>query len=93
MRGRPFDEDLAELLREVEELAGDVSDVTYDLSAAPEPFLTMDMDVGGARVRLFSTITTFGTAQDITLQELKIETFHPADEHSEAILLNLLADS
>lgn len=28
----------------------------------------------------FSTVTTLGTAQDITLQELRIECFHPADE-------------
>jgi transcriptional regulator with XRE-family HTH domain len=33
--------------------------------------------------RLFCTISTLGTAQDITLQELRIETFHAADEESE----------
>ncbi len=32
---------------------------------------------------LFCTISTLGTAQDITLQELRIETFHAADEESE----------
>lgn len=30
--------------------------------------------------RFFTTITTFGTAQDITLQELRIESYFPADE-------------
>jgi transcriptional regulator with XRE-family HTH domain len=34
-------------------------------------------------LRLFSTIMTIGTPQDITLQELRIETFFPADDASE----------
>jgi transcriptional regulator with XRE-family HTH domain len=34
-------------------------------------------------LRLFSTIMTLGTPQDVTLQELRIETFFPADEASE----------
>jgi transcriptional regulator with XRE-family HTH domain len=34
----------------------------------------------GAEFAYFSTVTTLGTAQDITLQELRIECFHPADE-------------
>ncbi len=29
---------------------------------------------------LFSTVTTFGTATDITLSELVLEAFYPADE-------------
>ena len=34
-------------------------------------------------LRLFSTIMTLGTPQDVTLQELRIETMFPADEASE----------
>jgi hypothetical protein len=34
-------------------------------------------------LRLFSTIMTLGTPQDVTLQELRVETFFPADEASE----------
>jgi len=33
----------------------------------------------GVEFAYFSTVTTLGTAQDITLQELRIECFHPAD--------------
>jgi transcriptional regulator with XRE-family HTH domain len=36
-------------------------------------------------LRLFSTIMTLGTPQDVTLQELRIETFFPADEASERV--------
>jgi hypothetical protein len=35
-------------------------------------------------LRLFSTIMTLGTPQDVTLQELRIETFFPADQASES---------
>jgi transcriptional regulator with XRE-family HTH domain len=35
---------------------------------------------------LFTTLTTFGTPQDITLAELAIELFYPADDATEAAL-------
>jgi len=37
-------------------------------------------------VRLFTTITTFGTPRDITLEELSVELFYPADAESAAKL-------
>ena len=37
----------------------------------------------GLDLRLFSAIMTLGTPQDVTLQELRIETFFPADPESE----------
>jgi hypothetical protein len=54
--------------------------------ASPRLVVTVDLRLGEARARLFSTITTLGTAQDITLQELHIESFHPADPESETLL-------
>jgi len=39
---------------------------------------------GDIELRLFSTIMTLGTPQDVTLQELRIESFFPA-EASEAM--------
>jgi hypothetical protein len=35
---------------------------------------------------MFSTLATFGTALDITLEELSIESFFPADERTESYL-------
>ena len=35
---------------------------------------------------LFTTLTTFGTPQDITLDELAVELFFPADDATEALL-------
>jgi len=54
--------------------------------ASPRLVVTVDLRLGEARAKLFSTITTLGTAQDITLQELHIESFHPADAGTEALL-------
>ena len=39
---------------------------------------------GDVELRLFSTIMTLGTPRDVTLQELRIETFFPADAASDA---------
>lgn len=41
------------------------------------------------RLSMFTTLTTFGTPRDITLEELSIELFYPADDASEALLRRL----
>jgi transcriptional regulator with XRE-family HTH domain len=41
---------------------------------------------GGANLSFFSTLATFGTAVDITMAELAIESFFPADEATDAAL-------
>jgi transcriptional regulator with XRE-family HTH domain len=51
----------------------------------------VEFAVGDQTARLFSTITTLGTAQDVTTQELRIEAFHAADEASRKLLGPLLA--
>jgi transcriptional regulator with XRE-family HTH domain len=43
------------------------------------PVLPMQFQKGATRLRLFTTIATLGTPQDITLQELRIESFFPMD--------------
>ncbi|MFI6083783.1 helix-turn-helix domain-containing protein [Streptomyces sp. NPDC051217] len=43
----------------------------------------------GRELSMFSTITTFGTPQDITLEEISIESYYPADAESAAILRSL----
>jgi hypothetical protein len=58
-----------------------------DLDGTSPPFLTIDYRRGSSTLRLFSTLTTFGTAQDVGLQELRIESFFPADETTLAALM------
>ena len=43
------------------------------------------------RLSMFTTLTTFGTPRDITLDELSIELFYPADDATEALLQGLHA--
>lgn len=57
-----------------------------DLGDAPPPFLTINYKWNKCTLRLFSTLTTFGTALDIALQELRIESFFPADEATRLVL-------
>ena len=45
-----------------------------------------ELELGGVSLALFTTLTTFGTPRDITLDELAIELFYPADDATEAAL-------
>jgi transcriptional regulator with XRE-family HTH domain len=49
------------------------------------PVLPLVLAHGGMRVSLFSVISTFGTAQDVTADELRIESFFPADDATESL--------
>ena len=57
----------------------------------PPPVLTLDFIVGGKSLSVFTTIATLGTPQDITLQEVRIECFFPADDRSDALFKSLAA--
>ncbi len=49
------------------------------------PVLPLEIEKDGARVSLFTVIATFGTAQDVTADELRIESFFPADAATEGL--------
>lgn len=53
---------------------------TPELGAAPPPLLTVVFRHDDRELRFFSTITTFGTPRDVTLDELHIECTFPVDE-------------
>ena len=50
--------------------------------ATEGPVLPMHFEKRGTRLRLFTTIATLGTPQDITLQEVRIESFFPMDNET-----------
>jgi transcriptional regulator with XRE-family HTH domain len=54
-----------------------------DLMTAPAPVLPIEFRKGDLAMRFFSTVTTLGTPRDITLQEIRIECFFPADRQTE----------
>jgi transcriptional regulator with XRE-family HTH domain len=53
---------------------------TRELGSTPQPLLNTVFGNDELELRFFSTITTFGTPYDVTLDELRIECSFPADE-------------
>ncbi len=53
-----------------------------NLERAALPFLPMKLSKDGVELNLFTTITTLGTPHDVTVHELRLEAFFPADEAS-----------
>ncbi len=50
-----------------------------DWTDTPEALIPIALKRDGISLNLVSTITTLGTPLDVTLQELRIESFFPAD--------------
>lgn len=86
------DETAAALLKELHGYAGLIASEAPRRPTPPGPgdlLLPVHFRINGIDLRLFSTIMTLGTPQDVTLQELRIETFFPADAESEVALKQL----
>ncbi len=66
-----------------------VNSPPVDLAIAP--VLPMHFRKGTTDLRLFTTIATLGIPQDITLQELRIESFFPMDEATTGVLREWMA--
>ena len=49
------------------------------------PVMPFNMQVNGLRISMFAVVATFGTAQDVTADELRLETLFPADAETEAL--------
>lgn len=60
-----------------------------DLTKSQTLMLPVCLEKGDLRLNLFSTIATLGTPLDITLQELRIESFFPADDETDHALRQL----
>lgn len=81
------DRDLAKLVDEVLSYPGVPKNFrAVDVQQAPPLLIPMNMHADGVELRLFTTITTVGTALDVTLQELRIESFFPADAATAAVI-------
>jgi hypothetical protein len=55
-----------------------------DLTAAPLPVIPVEFRKGRLAVSYFSMVTTVGTPQDVTAEEIRLESFFPADQATEA---------
>jgi hypothetical protein len=86
----PDDRTLGALVHEVLAYPG-VRDLASALRTDPDdPLVTARYVVGGAEIALFTTITTIGDAHDLTLAELRLETFWPADEASARVWADVM---
>ena len=65
---------------------------SLDPDVALSPFFPISFKKGDLALRYFSLVTTLGTPQDVTLQELRVESFFPADVETERAAARLLAE-
>lgn len=86
----PLDEALQSTWRELMRLP-ELSAPQMEDNAAPGPLCEVRLRKGDVGIGLIGAVLTLGTPQDVTLQELRVEMFMPADAASEATLIALAA--
>ena len=64
-----------------------------DLDGAAPPFSTINYRWNNSTLCFFSVLSSLGTALDVALQELRIETLFPADEATRVIVNRLAEES
>jgi transcriptional regulator with XRE-family HTH domain len=81
----PLDLALQSTWRELTKLP-DVTAPQLNESETPSPLCELRLRKGELSIGLIGAVLTLGTPQDVTLQELRVEMFMPADAASEAAL-------
>jgi transcriptional regulator with XRE-family HTH domain len=86
-----LDEPAAALLAEVRRYPNVQALLSRAPSATPTNALLVPcvLDIGGRRLALFTTLATFGSPRDVTLAELTVELFYPADAETETALRSM----
>jgi transcriptional regulator with XRE-family HTH domain len=87
----PLDLALQSTWRELIRLP-DVTAPQLDENETPGPLCEVRLRKGVLGIGLIGAVLTLGTPQDVTLQELRVEMFMPADAASEAALTALAAN-
>ena len=87
---------LSRLARQIQSTSDDVLAALHlELAAMPAPsafepandlIVPLELDTPAGRLSLISTTTVFGTPLDVTISELAIESFLPADAHTSETL-------
>jgi transcriptional regulator with XRE-family HTH domain len=82
--GGRLDDGLRALFNEALALAGMPARLLLAGKTTPdEAVLPVQFRHAGLALDFFSTLTTLGTPRDVTLQEIRIECFHPANEETD----------
>jgi transcriptional regulator with XRE-family HTH domain len=69
----------------------DIAPPQLNENQMPGPLCEVRLRMGEVGIGLIGAVLTLGTPQDVTLQELRVEMFMPADSASEATLVALAA--
>jgi transcriptional regulator with XRE-family HTH domain len=84
----PLDQALQSTWHELTKLSG-LPAALFEDGAVPGPLCEVRLSKDDIRIGLIGTVLTLGTPQDVTLQELRVEMFMPADSASQAVLVAL----
>jgi len=85
------DEVLTAMIEELRHYPGGSADGAEPIHADAGVYLPLQLRSPAGVLNFISTITVFGTPIDITLSELALETFFPADEATAGLLRQLAA--
>ncbi len=80
------DPKLAQLYDELRAYPCDQPEPEIELPGPGDVVVPLRIRHGGRELAFFSTVATFGTPLDITVAELAIESFFPADSDTVAVL-------
>jgi transcriptional regulator with XRE-family HTH domain len=80
------DPDLTALLAELRGYPCDQPEPDVELPGPADVFTPLRIRHGGGELSFFSTVATFGTPLDVTVAELVVESFFPADDHTADVL-------
>ncbi len=89
LTGDPRLFDLLAEVRTYPDVAAALDDCYEPVSA--ELLLTLQLSHPAGDLLLHSTVTSFGSPYDVTLAELTVESFFPADAHTRQLLQHLAA--
>ncbi len=89
---RPHDRDMAELLDDLLQTDGLPANWRNpDPTAIEEPMLGVEFRAGDIALNFLTTITEFNAPQNVTLDELRIESYFPLDDQTRALCEELFA--
>lgn len=66
---------------------------TFGANGADNPLVPLQLRIGRHDLAFFVTLTTFAMPRDVTLQQIKVECFFPADAATAQLARDLAADS
>ena len=89
----PADSELTKLLESILALPGIPSNWRIpDLSRGSQAVFPFQFRLGSHRLEFITTITSFNTPKNVTLEELQIECYYPGDEKTEELCRTLLSE-